>query len=446
MSEDYRLKTDPVQWHEGMPLAPQHFQLNDYRYYSIQKFLLESLGGYNWGVSQLDIDPLLLAKGVFRVLSVQAIMPDGSLVNYQEHSQLPRLELPLDEVKFRSDEPQKVYLALPALVSGQPSASGNTPRYISTAGDLVVDENGSAGEAFRVPRLAPNLYLIIGQVPSKKFVSFPIAEVSKQDGQYRLTSYAPPCLYFSPKHQLRSQLEDLAVQMRSKVVYTLERYDMSSDSPTQEHTRKTIDVLTGALLPFEMEIASERAHPRSLYKALIEVVSKLLVLDTKARVVPNLNEYDHLNIYEIFRILLKITEKILAELSDHVQIRRFQKKRGYFGLSLPSVWHTKKIIIGVRGGDGATRAVVHNWIENSLIGTERFVQSIIDRRITGARRRIISPDERQPFSVPKDVVLVEVEIDPQFVSLGEVLYVFNPSDKVGTRPADVYHYVMLEDL
>lgn len=131
---------------------------------------------------------------------------------------------------------------------------------------------------------------------------------------------------------------------------------------------------------------------------------------------------------------------------DKVQTRTFQKKRGYFGLTLPTIWHSKTIILGMKKSAETSQATHQNWIENALIGTEKFAQSIIDRRIIGAVRRIVSPDEKSIINAPNDVVLVEVQIDPQFISLGEVLYVFNPSDVSSNRPTDIYHYVTINDI
>ncbi len=446
MSKDYRFKTDPVQWHEGMPLAPQHFQLNDSRYQSILSFLLESAGSHNWGLTLIDIDQLLLAKGVFRVQSVQGVLPDGSVVNYEEHAQAPKLDLPLDEVVFQDGKPQKIYLALPAYSPDQPSASGNSPRYISTVGDLVVDENGSASEPSRIPRLAPNLYLIVGQTPSSKFVSLPIAELAKEGGQYSLTKYTAPCLYFSPKDGLRASLEELSIQIRSKIMYSIERYDASSDNPAQKHTKQTIDVLIEALLPFEILMSAGRVHPLEIYRGLVTLASKVASLKTSVARIPAFNVYDHNNIDVVFAGVVGYVRDVLTSLSDNLQIRKFQKKRGYFGLALPTVWHSQKLTVGVKHASGGGRSAAYNWIENALIGTEGFAQSIIDRRIIGAVRRVIPQEEKTLISAPKDISLVEIQIEPEFINLGDVLYIFNPSDTADERPADIYHYVRLEDL
>ena len=446
MIKDYRLKTDPIQWHEGMPLAPQHFQLNDHRYQSLFSFHVLNSGPYHWGIGELQIDTLALGKGVFRLQKVSGIMPDGAVIQYEENDQLPKLEIPLGEIDFKQQDTCSIYLALPAYAPGEPSAAGNVPRYISTAGDVVTDENGSFGDPTRVPRLAPNLYLIVGQTPSSKFVSFQIAEIAKVGGQYVSTTYVPPYLRLPKKEPLRKALEDLALEVRTKILYSLERYDAASDNPTNQHTQAILHTLIEALMPFETIVSAEGIRPFNLYLALVELASKISKLNLNLSHPPIFNIYDHNNIYEPFKITMDYVRKILDKMYDKVQTRTFQKKRGYFGLTLPTIWHSKTLILGMKKSAETTQATHHNWIENALIGTEKFAQSIIDRRIIGAGRRIVSQDEKSIINAPNDVVLVEIQIDPQFISLGEVLYVFNPSDAPSSRPTDIYHYVTINDI
>lgn len=446
MIKDYRFKIDPLQWHEGMPLAPQHFQLNDHRYQSLLSFHALNSGPYHWGVFDMHVDSLALGKGFFKLQKITALMPDGTLVQYEENDQLPKLEIPLGEVDFKSQGKCSIYLALPSYSPGEPSAAGNVPRYISTAGDVVMDENGSFGEPTRVPRLAPNLYLIVGQTPSNKFVSFQVAEIVKTDSQYTYTSFVPPLLRFPKESHLKKSLDDLALAIRTKILYSMERYDPSSDSPAHTHTREVLHTLIAAILPFETIIAAEGIHPFNVYVALTELAAKLSRLKLETNQPPLFDIYDHTNIYETFKPLMDYVTKIIDRMYDKVQIRKFNQKRGYFGLGIPDVWKSRSLILGIRKAAETSSADSYNWIENALIGTEKFAQSILDRRIIGAARRIMSVEEKALVNAPNDVVLIEVRIDPQFINLGEVLYVFNPSDGPHNRPTEIYHYVTVKDI
>lgn len=443
---DYRFKIDPIQWHEGMPLAPQHFQLNDHRYQSILSFYALHSGPYRWGVSRMGIDLPALTKGIFRLQHISCVMPDGTLVNYEENSQLPQLEVPLSEVDAAYNDPFMIYLALPVYAPNEPSAAGNTPRYISTAGDVVVDENGSSGEPTRVPRLAPNLYLIVGQVPSSKFISFPIAEIIKEDGRYVQTSYIPPMLSLHRDLLLKRTLDELASALRAKIMYSLERFDASSDNPNQQHIRDILHTLIEGLLPFETLINAEGIPPFNLYMGLVELAARLSRLKVSVPEAPIFNTYQHTNIYGTFRVIIDYVQRIIDKMYDKVQTRTFQKQRGYFGLGLPAVWQSKTLMLGIKRHSTMSTSDAATWIENAIIGSQTYVQSIVDRRIVGTDRRMIEPDERTVISAPSDVMLIEVKVDPEFINLGEVLYVFNPSDTIATRPAEIFHYVTIDDI
>ena len=69
-----------VQWHDGMLLRPEHFQQADRRLEQLQHFQLSKALPHYWGVSHLKIDDVLLTSGTFRLMELDAIMPDGMVV------------------------------------------------------------------------------------------------------------------------------------------------------------------------------------------------------------------------------------------------------------------------------------------------------------------------------------------------------------------------------
>ena len=96
MSEAVQPIVDPVEWFEGMLLAPQHFQLMNARVDSLVAWHTLAAAPFSWGVRRLVFDHGLLPAGVLRVLALDAIMPDGTAVTYSaESSQQGRLELSL---------------------------------------------------------------------------------------------------------------------------------------------------------------------------------------------------------------------------------------------------------------------------------------------------------------------------------------------------------------
>ena len=70
-------KYDLIQWHEGMLLAPHHFQNQDARIENLLFFHLSHLCPFFWGVKHLVIDENMLGSGRVRVSRIEGTMPDG---------------------------------------------------------------------------------------------------------------------------------------------------------------------------------------------------------------------------------------------------------------------------------------------------------------------------------------------------------------------------------
>src|SRR5687767_1467261 len=106
---------DRVVWHEGMLLAPQHFQQADARLDALVAWHTLASQPLGWGVRQLTIDSALLQAGIFRVQALEAILPDGTAISYSAQQPSHGM-LQLDLAPFAealSDAPLNVYLTLP---------------------------------------------------------------------------------------------------------------------------------------------------------------------------------------------------------------------------------------------------------------------------------------------------------------------------------------------
>ena len=164
---------DRIQWHEGMLLSPQHFQLESARIDALIAWHTLTGTPYAWGVKRLKFDLALLASGTVRVLELEAILPDGTAIALShEEAQSIDLSIRLDADKDAlSQGPQTVWLCLP--VSRNMKMPEMAPRFLSVKTDPVEDEVSDAAPA-DIPRLIPNLSLATGQAPPALMVSMEI--------------------------------------------------------------------------------------------------------------------------------------------------------------------------------------------------------------------------------------------------------------------------------
>ena len=73
---------EAIQWSEGMLLRPHHFQQATLRQESLLYYHAALIAPFHWGVRHLKIDEVLLVDGGFRVLELEAVMPDGLVVSH----------------------------------------------------------------------------------------------------------------------------------------------------------------------------------------------------------------------------------------------------------------------------------------------------------------------------------------------------------------------------
>jgi type VI secretion system protein ImpJ len=83
---------DLIQWHEGLLLAPQHFQQLSARVESLIQALPGWYVPFYWGLRQFDYDASDFTGGVLTVRTLDAVMPDGFHVSLQGD----RVDLQLD--------------------------------------------------------------------------------------------------------------------------------------------------------------------------------------------------------------------------------------------------------------------------------------------------------------------------------------------------------------
>src|SRR5205823_1737750 len=144
-------------------------------------------------IRQLELDQKLLTTGkvttgvagVFRIVKLEAVMPDGLVVSHQS-GQGGDLQIALQNL---NNQPITVHLAVPA--RSLVATKGDLPRYHSVEGDPIVDESSGDGEVI-IPRLKPQVRLFCGDVPPAKFVSFPLAKVQYRNEAFGLTDFIPP--------------------------------------------------------------------------------------------------------------------------------------------------------------------------------------------------------------------------------------------------------------
>jgi len=396
---------DRIQWHEGMLLSPQHFQTESSRVDQLIAFHTMSRFGDSWGIKNLKVDNALLAGGIFRILKLDAFMPDGTAVNWDGEVETSSLEIKLDELSedTKNAESINIFIGLP--IGTKKNKEGNF-RFEEKVGDPVPDDFQD-GEPIDIPRLAHNLKIYAGQRPPGSYTAFRLCVLKSEDGVIKISDYIPPLIDISVSDFLTHELKRLAEELRSKATFFARQVDSQErnfSDPDQTSTIQRLSLMAFALPKLESLIQMEVVSPRHLYIVLCDLLGPLSQL--KVGGIPTCPpKYSHNNLHNIFSSLFSSLFKFLEEVSQSYHEIPFTKENDSFEIVLRPEWVDQSLVFGVKG---IPLENVDTWIKSIIIEKSTEIVKCREKRILGMKRRRIDGDSKLKLKTLPGIELFEV--------------------------------------
>ncbi len=416
---------EPIQWHEGMLLAPQHFQ----QFASRSELLVQAMAmlasPFGWGVNELDIDKGPLVGGDLRILNLEAIMPDGLLVAAGSERGIP-LELDLKPFVDRmSDQPVFVHLTVPAQKSF--STRGDLARYQSAEGPAVLDEASGEGSLY-IPRLRPRLGLLADDKVPSRFQCLPLLRVKVQDQTFVATDYIPPMLSVPPGSVLGSLCASVTASVRERALVLADQVSspgFDDSDPDAEGVRRRLASLVAGLPLLEAILVSEKAHPYSAYLAMCSMAGEVAPL-SRGLVPPQFPAYNHNDLAATFQPVAKFIQRSVSEGISETWTRiPFELVDGVFQLGPEPLVETAVsgaghdlsapvLALGLRVPSGVPEEVIVQWGESCVLGSESVIPQLLANRILGVQRRRVQRIE--DLFPARGVLLFALSSDPKFIN------------------------------
>lgn len=432
---------DAIDWHEGMLLAPQHFQQFALRQDMLLQYHATLMSPWHWGVLRLRIDLPLLSEGLLRIAELDAVMPDGLLLSHTgRHG-----DLQLDLTPFAAEimrAPLRIHLAVASR-----RATGCGPndlrRYRSLEGHPVLDQSSGEGEVI-IPRLIPLPVLLPGATPPQKFVSFPLLEIDWRNEVFSIGNFIPPTLRVEGGSALGTLCAQVITRVREKARYLSEQTFRGGEEGSGSRSSSAGHIVAGLVsgLPWlEAVLGTQAAHPVSLYQALANLAGTVATAGSVV-VPPPMPPFRHNDLLTSF---VPIAEFILNRLESFQLAYRevpFQREQGNFQLALRTEWQTRRLVIGVRRNIRQTEAEAAAWLENALLGGSRRIASLNARRILGLKRTRIQADDELSVESSAKTLLFAIESDPEVLEADDPLIIYNPGLVMpDTMPAEIVLFV-----
>lgn len=435
---------DPIQWYEGMLLTPQHFQQSWLRQDAVLHYHMARLSPFHYGVGRLKVDPAMLVVGVFRVLALEAVLPDGLVVSHPSDG-AGDLQISLvghaDQLK---EAPATIHLVAPVYKPGA-AAGGELARFRSVDGAPVVDENTGDNEQ-AMPRLRPRLSLLIGDEVPQKYTALPIARVAYQNEAFQLTDYQPPCFAAASDSALTDAGRSLAKRLREKASFLAGRLRAPGGAMQPSmlaDARHAVQCMVAGLPPLEALLGAGPLHPFALHGALCAVAGHVSTLGP-GLLPPLFDRYDHGDPLGSLRPIIDFIERMIDTVSESYATIRFAADEAGFRLKIETAWleGATGLLVGLRLAPGQTEAEAESWMSDSLIASAGIMGVLRERRLRGAARGRVERDDRLEVTPERGVLLFRITADPSFIEPGQVLEIANPGERQGVRrPAEIALFV-----
>lgn len=442
MPRSARELPDAIQWYEGMLLAPQHFQQLSVRGEELVAYHASTANPFHWGVRHLKIDPVQLVSGVFRVLELEAVLPDGLIVSHVHADDSPlELDLSDQQAQLLSGD-VRVHLAVPVRRLGGRATRGDLPRYAEREGFPIADEQTGEGE-MPIPRLAPRMTLHLTDTLPEKYVGLPLAQVQLKDEAFTLTGFVPPQLAVTRVSAIGEMCQTLATRLREKAVYLAERARTplgQSDRPMLQQSQTAIHCLVAGLPAFEAMLKTDRSHPYPLYLGLCQIVGHMTAVGG-ALVPPALAGYDHDNPRAVFADAHDFVIQMLDRISEAYTALPFAEADGVYTLKIEPDWCDDDLTVGVRARAEMSEADVIEWMEAALIGSESVITPMRQRRVLGAPRHRIDRETALDVVPTRGVVLFRIEVNFDDIVPGERLSILSGDRGRREPPQEIVLYV-----
>lgn len=428
-----------VCWHEGMPLLPQHFQMQSLRSEILAAHYAATSHPYYWGVTHFELDLPAIQTGVVRILSLETIMPDGLLIR---HDAATNEALEFDCATLPPEQRQgtlTLYLAVPPLYrAGRLSIFDQ--RYASARSEAIVDlASGDFPEQIAVLRPAVRIAPENGRSDS---VTLPLLRLICHEGGYSLAPYMPPMPITPPDSILGRRLIALSLNIREKAIFLSGRLQAAIASrdtmPLFMLDRQYAGLV--AVLPRLEAALHIHTHPLMLYFILCDMLGAMagLKLDEP---VPYPRPFDYNDILQCIEPLLAALESRIDLIRTDYRRYPFVRESDLFSIVLPTLpQHTDTLVVGLRMPARAIGRDAVQWLEEAVIASTSHIDTLMRQRMRGLSRQALGPDSASRFNAEPGVYLFALKLDPVWFTPAEALHIRIPiNDK--SVPEEIMAYV-----
>ncbi len=426
------LLQDPIDWHEGMLLEPQHLQHFETRISQSLRLALELQQPFPWGFFNLEVDESKLAGGILCIEKIQALFKNGLFIDWdKKYTKIEPLTFDLRNLPVDDMTPFYVFIGVHKSyafnINEQTRTMGIAQSYLAANTNEQPNEIES-----QTPYMRPLLKMAFSEEDISEYTTLALLKMEKRLGSYRVVPFQPPRFFLPIDDYYVKKMKTFAADLRRKVGYL--QAAQKNQTRAVDFTSQLILVNLLSLLPeIENTLQKLRVSPYQLFDITIRAVGALSAVKSTL-VIPPLPAYNHDDFYACFDPIYTLANRLLSMISETYTAQVFMFNQGVYSLKIEeSMIKDNTLFIGCEVANSVTQHDVSEWIKGAVIASEHTINDVKRARVLGASRTLISSDGQTEMFSDRTLVLVKISCDA-FIKAKEALCIFNVNHQKDMRP------------
>jgi type VI secretion system protein ImpJ len=400
--------SQPVFWHQGLFLQPQHLQAADRYHTQLAAYLLQRTGPHGWGLLDLTINEAAIQNGLLDLQRFECMMRDGTLVSFPDNAVITARQF--DSVWRDRNHNLPVYVGLKhisrndsnvTVVEAISRETSLRTRFVSNAAGEPVSDSYEGGKIAKVKTLRYVLTLFFGSEvdDAEDYEVIHIADLMMEGERFQLDErQIAPSLVLGASPALINHLNTLKHNLMGRAAL-LNSYkelgsgESSSYNPAAITNRLAVQVLSRYVPRIIQYIEAAQVHPLEVYGALRALISELSVFSDKVAMDGSaksgslsLPHYEHNAIGACFQAAMDMIGLLLNELtvSPELVVQLRGQDDGKFVGTLPKEFFERNnsVYFLLRTSE-ASRKFLDSFINFSKLGAANQVEVYARRALPG---------------------------------------------------------------
>jgi type VI secretion system protein ImpJ len=399
--------SQPLFWHPGIYLQPQHLQLLDrfsqglsapYQHYLVPGF---------WGMGAMKIIQEALGTRTFKLAAGEFLFPDGTFVCLPQNAVATTRVF--DDAWLEGGKPVTVYLGLKkwnddgvnvTTLSAMENIGSVHTRFVAMKEPEACPDLHGDGAGGLVKRMHFVLKIFWdNELPQLgDYELIPIARLERFGAEVRLADeFIPPCLTFSAADSLKRLVEEIRDQVSARANQLEEHKSRRGVQTAEFGSRDMVYFLAlrsiNRYVPLLFQYTQTgRVHPWHLYGVLRQLVGELScfsegvgVLGDAGREGSPLPDYDHGQLWKCFAAAQDMISHLLDDITAGPEyVMRLVHDGTYYAAALkPAIFEGRnRFYLAVRA-DADPKLILHALEHTAKLSSRESLDVLVTQALPG---------------------------------------------------------------